>query len=231
MSLVLLTEDDRMLRGTLGASLRAWNFDVLEAASGEEALTMVAGDRPDLVILDLGLPGIDGFETLRHLRSFTYAPVVVLSVRDTLRDKVAALDAGADDFVVKPFEPDELHARLRAQLRRVRTDDPPPPLLHYGPLEIDLARASVTLDGEGVTLTPTEFRMLDVLIGHRGRLVTHAALLESVWRTRPASALPRVRTFVQQLRRKLGDDGARPRLILTEVGLGYRWIGDDEDLD
>jgi two-component system KDP operon response regulator KdpE len=228
MSVVLLVEDDKVLRRALRASLRAWTFDVLEAETGEEALTLVANGGPDLVILDLTLPGIDGFETLRHLRSFTSVPVLVLSVRDALRDKVAALELGADDYMIKPFELEELLARTRAHLRRSRGAEPQPPVVRSGPLEIDLVRSQVTWDGEPIALTPTELRLLEVLLADRGKLVTHEKLLETVWGSRSRSDQGRLRVFVLHLRRKLHDDAARPHLIFTEPGLGYRWIADEE---
>ena len=231
MSAVLLVEDDRMLRRALRASFRNWDFDVAEAGSGEEALTMVSGSSPDLVVLDLTLPGIDGLETLRHLRTFTDVPVVVLTVRDSLRDKVAALESGADDYVLKPFAPEELLARSRAHLRRSTAEHREPAYIRSGELEIDLPRSRVTWRGDVVQLTPTEFRLLEILLAHRGKLVTREQLLEEVWGSRSPSDRGRVRVFMVHLRRKLRDDAARPRLILTEPGLGYRWIADDEDLD
>jgi two-component system KDP operon response regulator KdpE len=227
---VLLVEDDRMLRRALRASFRNWDFEVAEAGSGEEALTIVSDSPPDLVVLDLTLPGIDGLETLRHLRTFTDVPVVVLTVRDSLRDKVTALESGADDYVLKPFAPEELLARSRAHLRRSSAERQPA-ILRAGDLEIDLPRSLVTWRGEVVQLTPTEFRLLEVLLEHRGKLVSREQLLEAVWGSRRPSDRGRVRVFMVHLRRKLHDDAARPRLILTEPGLGYRWIGDDEALD
>jgi two-component system KDP operon response regulator KdpE len=228
---VLLVEDDRMLRRALRASFRNWDFDVVEAGSGEEALTTLGESPPDLVILDLMLPGIDGLETLRHLRTFTGVPVVVLTVRDSLRDKVTALESGADDYVVKPFQPEELLARARAHLRRATSAENHSPVVRAGDLEIDLARSNVRWRGELVQLTPTERRLLEALLANRGKLVTREQLLEVVWGSRHASDRGRLRVFVLHLRRKLHDDAARPRLIFTEPGLGYRWIGDDEILD
>ncbi len=228
MSTVLLVEDDRVLRRVLRANFRNWDFDVTEAGSGEEALSIISGGAPDLVVLDLTLPGIDGLETLRHLRTFTNVPVVVLTVRDSLRDKITALESGADDYVLKPFTPEELHARARAHLRRSTVNHQQPAVVRVGDVEIDLVRSRVTWRDEVVQLTPTEFRVLEVLVAHRGKLVTRDQLLETVWGSRAPSARGRVRIFVLHLRRKLHDDAARPRLIFTEPGLGYRWIGDDE---
>jgi two-component system, OmpR family, KDP operon response regulator KdpE len=231
VSAVLLVEDDRTLRRALRASFRNWDFDVIEAASGEEALTTVSERTPDLVILDLSLPGIDGLETLRHLRTFTDVPVVVLTVRDALRDKITALESGADDYVLKPFAPEELLARARAHLRRSSGVANQSPVIRAGDLEIDLARSRVTWRDELVQLTPTELRLLEALVANRGKLTTREQLLEVVWGSRHASDRGRLRVFVLHLRRKLHDDAARPRLIFTEPGLGYRWIGDHELLD
>ena len=229
MSAVLLVEDDRLLRRALRASFRNGNFDVVEAETGEEALSIVSSDPPDLVVLDLNLPGIDGLEALRHLRILSDVPVVVLTVRDTLGDKLAALESGADDYVVKPFEPAELLARARAQLRRTPRAAHQAAVLTYDELVIDLAARRVTWQGEPVLLTPTELRLLEVLLEDRGKLLTHEQLLERVWGTGSGDDRGRLRVFVLHLRRKLHDDAARPRLIFSEPGLGYRWIGEDED--
>jgi two-component system, OmpR family, KDP operon response regulator KdpE len=231
VSAVLLVEDDRMLRRALRATFRNWDFDVAEAESGEEALSIASDAPPDLVVLDLTLPGIDGLETLRHLRTFSDVPVVVLTVRDTLRDKVAALESGADDYVLKPFEPEELLARSRAHLRRAAPDPSRAAVVRAGDVVVDLVARQVTWCDEPVQLTPTELRMLEVLLTNRGKLVTREQLLEAVWGSRAPSDRGRVRVVMVHLRRKLHDDAARPRLILTEPGIGYRWIGDGEDLD
>jgi two-component system KDP operon response regulator KdpE len=227
----LVVEDDRTLRRALRASFRNWDFDVMEAGSGEEALSMASDAPHDLVVLDLTLPGIDGLETLRHLRTFSDVPVVVLTVRDGLRDKIAALESGADDYVLKPFEPEELLARSRAHLRRAAPDRARSAIVRAGDLVVDLARRQVTWRDEPVPLTPTELRLLEVLLEHRGRLVTREQLLEAVWGSRQPSDRGRVRVYMVHLRRKLRDDASQPRLILTEPGLGYRWIADGEDLD
>ena len=228
MSVVLIVEDDELLRATLRASFRSWDFEVLEAESGEHALTFGANRHLDLVVLDLSLPGIDGLMTLRHLRTFTDVPVVVLTVRDALHDKVDALDAGADDYMVKPFEPAELLARSRAHVRRAGAAERRAAIVRADKLEIDLARRRVTWDGEPVVLTALELRMLEVLLENRGKLVTRRQLVEQVWGSIPPRDDTRVRVFVQRLRRKLHDDAAHPTLIFTEHGLGYRWVGDEE---
>jgi two-component system KDP operon response regulator KdpE len=228
---VLLVEDDRILRRALRASFRNWDFDVTEAGSGEEALSIASDTTPDLVVLDLTLPGIDGLETLRHLRTFSDVPVVVLTVRDSLRDKIAALDSGADDYLLKPFEPEELLARSRAHLRRTGPDPSRSSVVRAGDVVVDLAARRVTWRDEPVQLTPTELRLLEVLLARRGKLVTREELLEAVWGSRAVSDRGRVRVFMVHLRRKLHDDAARPRLILTEPGIGYRWIADGEQFD
>jgi two-component system KDP operon response regulator KdpE len=228
MTAVLLVEDDAPLRRALRASLQTGRFSVLEAPSGEDALTLVASKRPDLVILDLNLPGIDGLETLRHLRVFSSVPVIVLTVRDDLRSKLAALDAGADDYLVKPFEPEELLARARAHLRRSGAAEERSATVTVGSLRIDMVRREVTWDGERVALTPTENRLLEVFVANRGRLLSREELLEQVWGPERGADHVRLRVTLVGLRRKLHDDAANPRLIFTEPGLGYRWIGEDD---
>src|SRR5262249_43140280 len=167
-----LVEDDELLRKTLRTSFRSWKFDVLEAASGEQGLALGANEQVDLVVLDLALPGIDGIMMLRHLRVFTDVPVVVLTVRDALRDKIAALDAGADDYMVKPFEAAELLARSRAHLRRAGAIEKRSAVVTVGDLEIDLSRRLVTWAGERVRLTGYELHLLEVLLANRAKLVT-----------------------------------------------------------
>jgi two-component system KDP operon response regulator KdpE len=229
MSTVLLVEDDDRLRRALRAMFRTDHFSVLEAPSGEDALPLIANNRPDLVVLDLRLPGLDGLETLRMLRSFSGVPVLVLTVRDNLRDKITALESGADDYVVKPFEPRELLARARAHLRRSACESDQPAVLNIGTLTIDLVRRQVTDEGQPVLLTPTEHRLLEVLVANRGRLLTREELLERVWGPGRSSDLVRLRVAVVSLRRKLRDDAANPHLISTEPGLGYRWIGGEDE--
>lgn len=222
VSKVLVVDDDHQIREALRRGLRARGYEVLTAGNGETALDVLAGASVDVVVLDLGLPGIDGHEVIRRLRSFSDVPVVVLSVRESQSEKVTALDAGADDYVVKPFGMDELLARMRAALRRARPEEARPKL-KFGDLQIDLARQFLTLEGEPVHLTPTEYRLLEALATNAGKLLTHSWLLRRVWGPAYDRESHYVRVYVQQLRQKLGDDPGHPRYIITEPGLGYRW--------
>jgi two-component system, OmpR family, KDP operon response regulator KdpE len=223
MTRLLVVEDDAPLRGALGTTFRARGFEVVEAESGEEGLRAHTAQRPDAVVLDLSLPGIDGMHVLREIRMRSQIPVVVLTVRDLRDDKIAALDAGADDYVTKPFDTEELLARIRAALRRNQPAPAPTGVLRVDGLEIDLERRRVLLDGEPVRLTRTELRILEVLASNPGQLVTYELLASRLpSKTEPEVAVLRV--HVGNLRRKLHDDAARPRLILTEPGLGYRWL-------
>ena len=224
---VLLVEDEAGLRRALRLGLAAKGYEVLEAADGEEALALAQAEHLDLVVLDLGLPRLPGFEVLRRLRRFSAVPVVVLSARYGQADKVRALDLGADDYVTKPFDAPELLARLRAALRRA----PPEPasaarVVAGGGLEIDLARRQVRRDGDPVRLTRTELALLEELVAHPGKLLTydHLALLLP-GEGRASADNSALRAHVKELRRKLGDDAANPRYVLTETGIGYRWVG------
>jgi two-component system KDP operon response regulator KdpE len=181
---------------------------------------------PDLLLLDLGLPDLDGTEVIRRVRAFTEVPVIVLSVRDAQHDKVAALDAGADDYVTKPFGMEELLARARAAMRRAAPEDPTPPILRYGELEVDLARRLVIRDGQALHLTPTEYGLLEALVTNPDKLLTHQWLLRRVWGQGYGTETTYLRTYVRALRKKLGDDAAQPALIVTEPGVGYRWVAD-----
>jgi two-component system KDP operon response regulator KdpE len=225
---ILIVEDDAPLRRALRTSLRARGLEVHEASNGEEAVVVAADRRPELVLLDLGLPGIDGFETLGRLRSFTQAPVIVLTARDRPADKVAALDAGADDYVTKPFDTDELLARVRAALRRTPRADQRATVVRAGDLEIDLAQRVVRIQGEPVHLTRTELTLLEVLATNPGKLLAHDYLLREVWGPGYGTESNYLRVYVRQLRKKLRDDATSPRLILTEPGIGYRWIAQEE---
>jgi two-component system, OmpR family, KDP operon response regulator KdpE len=228
MTTVLVVEDDAPLRRALRTSLRARGLDVIETANGEEALVVVADGRADVVLLDLGLPGLDGIDVLRRVRSFSDVPVVVLTARDRQGDKVGALDAGADDYVTKPFDTEELLARLRAVLRRVMPPSTVPAVTRVDNLEIDLVQRQVRIDGKPVHLTKTELELLELLVANPGKLLTHEYILREVWGPGYGRESNYLRVYVGQLRRKLEDDAASPRLILTEPGIGYRWIASEE---
>jgi two-component system, OmpR family, KDP operon response regulator KdpE len=222
---VLVIEDDTSLRRALRVTLQARSYEVIEAGSGEEALIVARDRSPDLVLLDLTLPGIDGIDALRNLRAESDVPIVVLTVRNARSTKVATLDAGADDYVVKPFDSEELLARIRAALRR--RPEPvasPPPVLRVGDLEIDLSRRLVQRDGKPIRLTRTELRLLELLALSDGRLLTHDQMQQAIWGSVEEARATTLRVFVGQLRNKLGDDAADPHLIVNETGLGYRWI-------
>jgi two-component system KDP operon response regulator KdpE len=223
---VLVVDDEPQIRRALRTSLEAHGYEVVVVGTGEEGVLAAADAAPDLLLLDLGLPDLDGTEVIRRVRAFTEVPVIVLSVRDAQHDKVAALDAGADDYVTKPFGMEELLARARAAMRRAVPEDPTPPLLRYGELEVDLARRLVTRDGQALHLTPTEYGLLEALVTNPDKLLTHQWLLRRVWGQGYGTETTYLRTYVRALRKKLGDDAARPALIVTEPGVGYRWVAE-----
>ena len=219
---VLVVDDEVEMRRALRTGLGYHDFDVRGVGSGEEAIREAAAWRPDVILLDLGLPGMDGFQTLAALRPATRAAVIVVSVMPGEKDKVRALDAGADDYVVKPFGVDELVARIRAVLRRQGDVSSGEPVVRTGDLEIDLARRSVTVAGRPVHLTPTEYEVLRYLALHAGKPVTHTTLLRQVWGEYAVGDNYNTRYVVGQIRKKLGDDPANPRYIVSEPGVGYR---------
>jgi two-component system KDP operon response regulator KdpE len=219
---VLVVDDEVEMQRALSTGLRYHDFDVRAVGSGEEALREAAGWRPDVILLDLGLPGMDGFATLRALRPMTRAGVIVVSVMPGEKDKVRALDAGADDYLVKPFGTEELVARIRAVLRRQADVPSGEPVLRFGDLELDLARRLVSVQGRAVHLTPTEYEQLRYLALHAGRPVTHSTLLRQVWGDYAVGDKYNTRYVVAQIRKKLGDDPANPRYIVNEPGVGYR---------
>lgn len=224
---VLVVDDDAQILRALRTSLQARGYRVATAPNGETALDLLGRERSDLLILDLGLPGIDGHEVIRRLRGWSQIPVIVLSVREAQEEKIAAFDAGADDFVTKPFAMEELLARMKAVTRRSSSESLPA-VLRFSELEVDLGRKAVKRYGEFVHLTPTEYRILETMTTNSGKLLGHAWLLQKVWGPGYSNESQYLRVFIQQLRRKLGDDPGRPRFILTEPGLGYRWKPDPE---
>jgi two-component system KDP operon response regulator KdpE len=219
---VLVVDDEVEMQRALKTGLGYHDFDVRAVGSGEEALREAAAWRPDVILLDLGLPGMDGFATLRALRPATRAAVIVVSVMPGERDKVRALDLGADDYVVKPFGTEELVARIRAVLRRQADVSSGEPVVRSGELEIDLARRSVTVNGRTVHLTPTEYELLRYLALHAGKPVTHSTLLRQVWGEYAVGDKYNTRYVVAQIRKKLGDNPANPKFIVNEPGVGYR---------
>jgi two-component system KDP operon response regulator KdpE len=217
---VLLVDDDATLRQTLGIGLRAAGHDVLIAGDGRTALQAAREDRPDIVVLDLGLPDLSGFDVLRRLRAWSTVPVVVLSARAESSEKVEALDLGADDYVTKPFGMEELLARVRAAARRAGSDVP---VLTAGDLVIDLPARRVTRGGEVVRLTPTEWGLLEMLVRTPGRLVSQQDLLHEVWGPAYSRETNYLRVYVGGLRKKLEADPSTPRHLITEPGMGYRF--------
>ncbi|MCT1458134.1 response regulator transcription factor [Aestuariimicrobium sp. p3-SID1156] len=217
---VLVVDDEPALAKALEINLRARGYLPLTANSGRAALQAVADHHVDAIILDLGLPDMDGTEVLAGLRGWNEVPIIVLSARHTSDDKVEALDAGADDYVTKPFGMAELMARLRAALRRVPTPDVP--ALTVGNVIIDLARHEVSRAGEAVHLTPTEWRFLEVLARRPGTLVTQQAILTEVWGPQYATESQYLRVYAATMRRKLEDDPSHPQVVITEPGMGYR---------
>jgi two-component system, OmpR family, KDP operon response regulator KdpE len=231
MSKVLVVDDEPQIRRALRTSLGAHGHEVRTAPNGEEAIVVAAEEQLDLVFLDLGLPDLDGTEVIRRIRSFSEVPIIVLSVRDRQADKVDALDAGADDYVTKPFGVDEVLARLRAAIRRSQGVEQGPATLIFGDVEIDLGRKLVAVRAQPVHLTKTEYALLEALVTNPGKLLTHQWLLRRVWGIGYAEESHYLRVYVRALRRKLGDDASAPRLILTEPGVGYRWIAPPSERD
>jgi two-component system, OmpR family, KDP operon response regulator KdpE len=225
---VLVVDDDPQILRAVRTSLHAHGHEVLTAPNGETALDLLPDTEVDLIVLDLGLPGIEGHEVIRRVRAWSDVPIIVLSVRESQRDKVVAFEAGADDYVTKPFGMPELLARMSAVRRRAIADQQRPPILRFGDLEVDLGRRLVRLGTEPMHTTPTEYRLLEAFVTNPGKLLTHRWLLQRVWGPGYATENQYLRVFIRQLRAKLHDDPARPRFIVTESGLGYRWRPDPD---
>ncbi len=225
---VLVVDDEPQIIRALRTALQAHGHEVAVASDGGQALVEAGSAMPDLIVLDLGLPDRDGTDVIRELRGWSDVPVIVLSVRDAQAQKVAALDAGADDYVTKPFGLDELLARMRAAKRRAGPQDPAPAVLRFGELVIDAARQLVLIRDQPVHLTRTEYGLLEAMATNPGKLLTHRWLLQKVWGPRYGEESNYLRVFVRQLRKKLEDDASAPTYITTEPGVGYRWIPDPE---
>ena len=222
---ILVAEDEAALRDFVSRNLRARDFEVLEATNGLEALALWENERPDLLILDIMMPRLDGLEVCRRVRERAIVPIIVLTAMDAESDKVAAFDLGADDYLTKPFGVEELLARVRAVLRRSQWSDRPPAAgaRRYGDLEIDLEGHAVRLGGADVRLTPTEFGLLAQLVAHAGKVLTHRMLLQRVWGVEYGEEAEYLRVYMGRLRRKLEADPANPRHLLTESGVGYKF--------
>ena len=222
MSKILVVEDDPGLLRALSINLRARHFDVQTASDGASALRLAGSFVPDLVVLDLGLPDIDGVDVVAGLRGWTTVPIIVLSARDSQASKVDALDAGADDYMTKPFGMDELLARIRAGLRRA-IPNPPSPVVRTASFTVDLAAKRVERDGVTIRLTPTEWHLLEILVRNVGKLVSQQQLLREVWGPHYEHETNYLRVYLAQLRRKLEPEPAHPRHLITEPGMGYRF--------
>ena len=221
---VLIVDDEPQIRRLLTITLEAAGYRVMTAETGREGLILAAQHRPELLILDLGLPDMTGQELLRQLREWTQTPVVVLSVQDDEKGKVAALDAGADDYITKPFNTDELLARLRTALRHAARGKTEEPVFTAGDLVVDLASRRVTRRGQPVKLTATEYALLRLFISHAGKVLTHHHILESVWGKNHVDQTHYLRVYVARLREKLEADPANPQLLQTEASIGYRLV-------
>jgi two-component system, OmpR family, KDP operon response regulator KdpE len=224
---VLVVDDEAAIRRFLRTGLAAQGYDVIEAESGAQAIELAAKEPPDLVILDLGLGDMDGTEALQQLRRTSLMPVVVLSVRNDEKEKVRALDLGADDYVTKPFGMDELIARVRTALRHRLQQQGEMPVFHSGDLSVDLTRRHVTLKGVEIKLSAKEFDLLQCLVKHAGKVLTHQFLLREVWGPANAEDVQYLRVYIRTLRQKLEEDPTRPRYLLTETGVGYRLQGQE----
>jgi two-component system KDP operon response regulator KdpE len=226
---VLVIEDEPQIRRFLRATLPAHGYRLLEAETAQDGLTQAAMHQPDLIILDLGLPDLDGLEVTRRLREWTTVPILVLSARGQETDKVVALDAGADDYLTKPFGIQELLARMRVALRHAArlTQEPREPVLTVGELRVDLGHRRVYVADHEIHLTPIEYKLLTVLVRYAGRVVTQRQLLQEVWGPHQTSTTHYVRVYMGQLRHKLEANPARPRYLVTEPGVGYRLKTDD----
>lgn len=221
---ILIVDDEPQIRKLLHVSLKAHGFIIDEAASGQDGINRAAIFKPDLMIVDLGLPDINGKEVIREIREWSNAPIIILTAHDQEQEKIAALDVGADDYITKPFSMGELLARIRVCLRRMATGESEP-LLTCGGLTVDLVQRRVSVDGREVKLTPTEYEIIKLLAQNAGRVLTHKQLLKAVWGNSYDNDTHYIRVYVGQLRRKIEMDPAQPKYIITESGIGYRLMG------
>ncbi|WP_378956514.1 response regulator [Pelosinus sp. sgz500959] len=221
---ILVIDDESQIRKLLSVSLKAYGFIIDEATSGQDGINRAAFFKPDLMIVDLGLPDRDGKEIVREIREWSSAPIIILTARDQEKEKIDALDAGADDYITKPFSMGELMARIRVCVRRMTAGESESSL-NCGGLSIDLIKRHVTVDGHEVKLTPTEYEIIKLLAQHAGRVLTHKQLLKAVWGNSYNDDTHYVRIYVGQLRRKIEKDPTQPQYIITESGIGYRLMG------
>jgi two-component system KDP operon response regulator KdpE len=219
---ILIVDDEPQIRRVMRTTLTSHGYSVVEAASGEEALEKLRAERPDLIVLDVNMPGISGLETCAEIRTSSDVPIIMLTIRNSERDKVQALDAGADDYVVKPFGVQELMARIRAALRRSAPGDATPAFL-TDDLKIDFDKRVVTVKNNPVRLTPKEFELLRHLVANQGKTLAHRRLLQAVWGPDYGEETEYLRVFINQLRKKIEPDPHKPRYILTEPWVGYRF--------
>jgi len=222
---VLMVDDEVTILRFLRSALDTGEFSLHQADNGHSALAAAAAVRPDIILLDLGLPDMDGVEVIRRIREWSQVPIIVLSVRDSEDNKVQALDAGADDYLIKPFSVAELQARIRVSLRR-SLQQAPDPVFKCGGLEVDLTHRRVVVRGEEVQLTPTEYELLRILVNHAGKVLTHGQILRQIWGAAYAEQQNVLRVNISNLRQKIEDDPSRPRHIVTELGVGYRLKSD-----
>lgn len=222
-NVVLVIDDEPQIRRLLRVTLEANGYEVFDAATGHDGIVQAAQRRPEVILLDLGLPDMDGVEVLKRIREWSRVPIIILSVRDREHEKIAALDSGADDFVTKPFGSGELLARLRTALRRSQPQSATA-IFHTGNLEIDLSTRLVRKNGGEVKLTPTEYALLRLLVVHAGKVLTHRQLLTEVWGPNAIEQTHYLRVHIAHLREKLEADAAQPKFILTESGVGYRFV-------
>jgi two-component system, OmpR family, KDP operon response regulator KdpE len=225
---ILVVDDEPQIRRVMRTALAAQGYSVSEARSGEEALDSVRNQRPDLILLDVNMPGIDGLEACREIRASSDVPIVMLTVRNSERDKVNALDAGADDYVVKPFGIEELLARIRAALRRAAPAETMPKFMSPE-LSVDFESRQVRVRGKEIRLTPKEFELLRFLISNRGKAVTHRKLLQTVWGPDYGDEIEYLRVFLNQLRKKIERDPRTPRYLITEPWIGYRFVANSKE--